>query len=86
MFQTQRWVIIVPTVLRVGGYAFRIYPNDHAPPHVHAHAGGGRCRIDIATGKVSNVLGMKNPDAKEASAIVQAHSALLTRKWEQIHG
>jgi hypothetical protein len=73
-------------VLRVGRYAFRIYPNDHEPAHVHAHTADGRCKIDIATGEVSNVVGMKTPDAKEASMLVQAHRALLTRKWEQIHG
>lgn len=76
----------MPTVLRVGGFSFRIYPNDHEPAHVHAHSAGGRCRVDIATGAVSNVLGMKTPDAKEASRIVQARRALLTLKWEQIHG
>lgn len=76
----------MPTVLRVGRYAFRIYPNDHEPAHVHAHTADGRCKIDIATGEVSNVVGMKTPDAKEASMLVQAHRALLTRKWEQIHG
>jgi hypothetical protein len=76
----------VPTVLRVGGFAFRIYTQDHEPAHVHAYRAGGRCKIGLATGAVSNVLGMKTPDAKEAARIVQAHRALLTVKWEQLHG
>jgi hypothetical protein len=73
-------------VLRVGSFSFRIYTQDHAPPHVHAYNADGRCKVDIGTGQVSKVLGMKSPDAKEASSIVQAHRALLTLKWEQIHG
>jgi hypothetical protein len=77
--------MLVPTVLRVRGFTFRIYTNDHEPVHVHAHLAGGRCRVDVATGEVSNVLGMKPPDAKEASRIVQAHRVLLTKNWEQIH-
>jgi hypothetical protein len=76
----------VPTVLRAGGFAFHIYPDDHEPAHVHAYNGDGWCKVEIATDVVIKVVGMKTPDAKEASRIVKAHRALLTRKWEQIHG
>jgi hypothetical protein len=84
--KTQRWVIIVPTVLRVGGFAFRIYVNDHQPPHVHVYNADGWCRMYIASGAVSKNAGMRPWDVLQAARIVAANEKLLTRRWEEIHG
>lgn len=76
----------MPTVLRVDGFSFRIYTQDHAPPHVHVHNADGWCRMYIATGAVSKKVGMRPPDVLRAERIVAANENFLTRKWEEIHG
>jgi hypothetical protein len=38
----------MPTVLRVEGFPFRIYPADHQPPHIHAYKAGGVARIALS--------------------------------------
>lgn len=35
------------TILRVQGFDFRIYTNDHPPAHVHVIKGGGEVVIEI---------------------------------------
>ncbi len=37
----------MPTILRSRGLSVRVYPNDHAPPHVHVVAAGGVARIAL---------------------------------------
>lgn len=76
----------MPTVLRVGSFAFHIYPNDHAPAHVHAQNGDGWCKVEIATGAVIRNVGMRPLDVLKAARIVAANEKLLTLRWEEIHG
>lgn len=76
----------MPTVLRVGGFAFRIYTQEHEPPHVHVYNADGWCRMYIATGAVSKNAGVRPPDVLKAARIVAANEKLLGRKWEEIHG
>lgn len=76
----------MPTVLRVGGFAVRIYENDHPPAHVHVVVAGGSCKVDIATNTIIRSLAMKPRDVLRAARIVEANEKLLTRRWEEIHG
>lgn len=76
----------MPTVLRVGGFAVRIYGNDHEPAHVHVYGADGWCKVDIGTAAVTKVVGMKNPEVRRAASLTVAHRHLLTREWEEIHG
>lgn len=76
----------MPTVLRVDGFAVRIYENDHEPAHVHVYVAGGSCRIEIATKTITGAMAMKPRDVLRAVRIVETNEKLLTRRWEEIHG
>lgn len=77
----------MPTIHRVDGYVIRIYPNDHAPAHVHVLKGGGMAIICI-TDRVSvrEVFKMKPNEVKQAIRIVEANREGYLRLWEEIHG
>ena len=77
----------MPTSDRIDGYTIRIYPNDHAPAHVHILKGGGMAIIRIA-GRVSvrEVFKMKPNEVKQAIRIVEANRERYLRLWEEIHG
>ncbi len=76
----------MPTVLRVGGFAVRIYKHDHEPAHVHVHNAEGWCKVEIATGRVTKAMAMRPLDALRAARVVEANEKLLARRWEEIHG
>ena len=71
----------MPVVLRDGGFRFRFYAKDHAPPHVHALKGGASVIIGIGTGVVRNNKGMKIPDVLRAVKIVEQHQERLLASW-----
>jgi hypothetical protein len=82
---------LLPTVLRQAGIAFRIYVNDHAPPHVHAVAPSGFAKIEIGSaGAPPSVLkvgkGMKDQDLLKAVRVVEREWSLLLAAWRRVHG
>lgn len=80
----------MPTIHRERGFEFRIYPNDHAPAHVHAHKGKGEAKINIqgADGdpEFISVQNMSDKDASRAWDIVSRHQDQFLKKWQAYHG
>jgi len=78
----------MPTVLRLHGLRFVIWPNDHEPPHVHVFSGDGSAKIAIsADGEcLLRVDGLSRRQVARALAEVLAHQTHLLNEWERIHG
>jgi Domain of unknown function (DUF4160) len=76
----------MPIVHREGPFRFRIWPNDHTPSHVHAYNSDGLCVIEIESGHVRRVCGMRFPDVVAAAVIVHLNQAKLLVAWRRIHG
>ncbi|MBV9110359.1 MAG: DUF4160 domain-containing protein [Gemmatimonadetes bacterium] len=76
----------MPVVYREGPFVFRIWPADHDPPHVHVYNGDGTCVIEIETGKVRDIRGMRLPDVNAAGAIAGRNWVRLLAAWRKIHG
>jgi hypothetical protein len=77
----------MPTVFRENGFDFRIYFNDHSPPHVHALKAEGEIKISIE-GKIPYLLSndrMKLKDIRQALLTVERHQAKLLAYWREIH-
>ncbi|HKP76466.1 MAG TPA: DUF4160 domain-containing protein [Longimicrobiaceae bacterium] len=71
----------MPVVLRIGGFAFSIYPGDHEPPHVHVRYAGAKVIVTIETGEVRRNRGMKKQDVTEAKRLVHAAREDLLLAW-----
>ncbi|HVG45130.1 MAG TPA: DUF4160 domain-containing protein [Longimicrobium sp.] len=71
----------MPTVLRVDGFSFTIYPGDHDPPHVHVWYAGAGAIVVIEEDLVRSVKGMKKPDIATALTLVRAHRDELLTAW-----
>ena len=79
----------MPTVLRVDGLRFIIWPDDHLPPHVHAYSADGSAKIAIgtATARPHLITVSQLPRKQTADALraVEANQAVLLEAWESIH-
>ncbi|WP_088895017.1 DUF4160 domain-containing protein [Leptolyngbya ohadii] len=80
----------MPTIHRELGFQFRIYPNDHAPAHVHAFKGKGEVRINIqgADGdpEFITIHDMSDKDAGKAWDIVSERQEQFLKEWQAYHG
>ena len=75
----------MPTVLRVGGFAFSILPKDHDPPHVHVRYSGGRAVISIETEEFRQVRSMSEVDIARAVQIIRQRRGELLAAWIEWH-
>jgi hypothetical protein len=73
----------MPTVLRVGGFAFSFYADDHAPPHVHVDYGGATVIVNLEPVRARKNLGMKTADLLAAVRLVEEHRETLLWSWAQ---
>ncbi len=80
----------MPTVHRQGGFQFRIFANDHSPPHVHAVKAGGFAKVAIGSVEghpcLLEVRSLKDPDIVRAVRIVEREWQKLMLAWTDIHG
>jgi len=77
----------MPTLVREGGFAVRIYTLDHPPPHVHVARAGAVVKVDLATCQVIEIAGtIADRDVRRAERLVTKHAPFLRDQWTKIHG
>ena len=80
----------MPTVLRIDGLRFVIWPNDHPPPHVHVFSAEAEAKIDLGEDgghpRIVDNRCMKKSDLAKALRAVFEHRTILVQKWSEIHG
>jgi hypothetical protein len=81
----------MPEVLRVGGFKFHIYFEDHEPRHVHVLRSGAEVKIDLrqladleakipwVAPSLAKVMGMTMKTARQALELVNEHQAKVAR-------
>jgi hypothetical protein len=85
-----RFITQVPTIHREDGFAFRIYTDDHRPPHVHALKAGEFAKIGIGDSANSAVVldpgTLGGRDLVRAVRIVDERWTEFLLRWSEIHG
>lgn len=80
----------MPTVLRVEGLRIVIWPNDHAPAHVHVFSAEAEAKIELGDAgghpKLIENRRMKSATLAKALKVVFAHQTMLIQRWREIHG
>ena len=80
----------MPTVLRIGGLRYVIWPNDHDPPHVHVFSADAEAKIELGQPdghpRLIENRHMKRSDLSKALKDVFENRSLLMEKWREIRG
>lgn len=80
----------MPTVFTVGNLRIVIYPNDHAPPHVHVVGPDGEAKVRIGGRRrhpslISN-NGLTARELARALVVIDENIEVLRQAWRQHHG
>lgn len=75
----------MPTLLRLKGFRFFFYLDDHEPKHVHVVKGQETAKIDLERLEAIKAS-MKANSLAQALAIVKEHQELLLGKWDEYFG
>jgi hypothetical protein len=68
------------------GFQVHLWPNDHAPAHVHIYRGEGLAIINLATLELRAAYDMKPPDVRRSMEIAQEYRVRFLKEWRRMHG
>ena len=76
----------MPTILRVKGYRFIVFTNDHPPPHVHVKQAEGGAKVSLDPIKVEEYWQLNRRQLREIKEIVEEQRDFIVEKWKEIQG
>jgi Domain of unknown function (DUF4160) len=76
----------MPTVLRVKGYRFVIFVNDHEPPHIHVQQAEGAAKVELDPVVMTEHYHLNRRQMREIIAIVEENREYLLDKWQEFQG
>lgn len=75
--------IKVPTVLRIDGFRFFFFSNEHTPEHIHIEKGDMYARIELESLKVTDSYNLSSKDLKKLIELVSRNKNKLKGEWDE---
>ena len=72
----------MPTFLRLDGFVFFIYANEHEPKHIHVMKGDDFAKIELKSLRVVKNTFKKN-ELSKAFKIAKKNDNHFERKWDE---
>lgn len=73
----------MPTVLRINGFRFFFFSDEHLPLHIHVEKGDGYMRVELETLLITDNYKFSASDAKKILSIVKEHQIELIGAWNE---
>ena len=73
----------MPTVLRVEGFRFFFFSDEHNPSHIHIEKGDAYARIELQTIKITDSYNLNSKELKKLRTLVEKNSNQLTEAWNE---
>jgi hypothetical protein len=76
----------MPTILRIDGFRFFFYSNDHAPMHIHVEKGDGTAKFTISPVLLMRSNRFPAHELKKARKLVEQNEEFIKTKWDEYFG
>jgi hypothetical protein len=73
----------LPTVLKIDGFRFFFFSDEHNPVHIHVEKGDGYMRVNLETLKITNKKDFTKNDEKKIMIIIKEHQEKLIGAWNE---
>ena len=73
----------MPTVLKIDGFRFFFFSDEHTPEHIHIEKGDSYIRIEIESLKVTNSYNINTKETKKLVKLVAEHKDKLKEAWNE---
>ncbi|MGD9655046.1 MAG: DUF4160 domain-containing protein [Sulfuricurvum sp.] len=73
----------MPTVLRIDGFRFFFFSDEHLPLHIYVEKGDGYMRIELETFTVTDRYKLSKNDERKIIAIVKEQQQKLIGAWHE---
>jgi Domain of unknown function (DUF4160) len=76
----------MPEIFRMFGMKFFFYSLEHLPIHIHVRNADGTAKFEVNPVRLVESHGIKPKDLVLAESLIEQHSELITKKWQEFHG
>ena len=73
----------MPTILRMNGFRFFFFSDEHAPSHIHIEKGDGYARIELESIKITDSYNLNPKELKKVTALVKENNEKLRKAWDE---
>ncbi len=73
----------LPTILKIDGFRFFFFSNEHSPEHIHIEKGDTYARIELESLKVTDSYNLDSKDLKKLVALVKKNKEKLQGDWNE---
>lgn len=73
----------MPTVLRLKGYRFFFYSNDHSPSHVHIEKERSTAKFDLESLELIKSKRFTAAEIRQMRRMVFENRGILKSKWDE---
>ena len=73
----------MPTILKVDGFRFFFFSDEHNPQHIHIEKADGYARIELNTLRVTDSYNLNSKELKKLLTLVKQNQELLKGAWDE---
>ena len=73
----------MPTILKIEGYRFFFFSNEHLPSHIHIEKGDGYAKVELHTLNVVDSHRFTPKELKKIIELVRIHRETLQEAWDE---
>jgi hypothetical protein len=73
----------MPTLLKLNGYRFFFYSNDHPPKHIHVEKAQNTCKFELEPIELIGNKGFKASELREIRILIQQNIDFLINRWNE---
>lgn len=73
----------MPTIMKIDGYRFFFFSDEHNPRHIHIEKADGYARIELDTFKVTDSYNLNSKEIKKLLSLVTQNEKLLKGAWDE---
>ncbi len=71
----------MPTILKLNGYRFFFYSNEHTPEHIHVEKQNCAAKFSLEPVELVKSKGFNSNEINEIRKLVIVHQQLFKSKW-----
>ena len=73
----------MPTILRLDGYRFFFFSDEHMPEHIHVEKADSYARIELLSLKVTDSYNITSKELKKIVELVRENRIKLEEGWNE---
>jgi hypothetical protein len=73
----------MPTIIKIDGFRFFFFSNEHLPSHIHIEKADGYARIELENLQITESYNFNSKELKKIMILVEKNKQKLQKGWNE---